>query len=162
MQAKRKTMIIMVIILFTGQLIGEIKAAGKLLIPTANGKKLYNAVITIKRAEVMIECEKKIFQPLNEFDVPKQAKIKVSTVEIYKIEFNKEKNEIYLIAEDSLCQRFKHLLLPVWRIIQWFPYHEEKKEAFIFIMNNPKDIVRNKEDLIKHINERKQQSCVNR
>jgi hypothetical protein len=86
----------------------------------------------------------------------------VSTVEVYKIEFNKEKNEIYIIAEDSLCQQFKHLLLPVWRIIQWFPYHEEKKEAFIFIMNNPKDIVRNKEDLIKHINERKQQSCVNR
>jgi hypothetical protein len=158
MQVKRKTMVVMVIILFTGQLIGGIRAAGKLLIPTANGEKLYNAVITIKRAEVMIECEKKIFQPFNEFDAPRQAKIKVNTAEIYKIEFNKKKNEIYLIAEDSLCQRFKHLLLPVWKVIQWMPYHEEKKEAFIFTMNNPTDIDCIEEDLIKFINERNEQS----
>jgi len=162
MHEKKAMIVVIMVIVMVYHLLGEIKARGKLSIASASGEKYYDVVITIKQAEIMIECEKKIFQPFNEFDAPKQAKIKVSTAEVYEIVFNKKKNEIYIIAEDSLYQRFKHLLLPVYRIIRWFPYHEEKDEAFIIIINNPKDIGCIEEDLIKHINERKQKSCVNR
>jgi hypothetical protein len=163
MQAQKKTiMIIMVIILLTGQILGDIKAAGKLLIPAAAGEKQYDAVITITQAEIMIECVKKIFQPFNEFDAPKQAKIKVSTAEIYKIQITKKKNEILLIAKNSLHLRYKHLFHPVWRVVQFLPYKREKKAALVFIMDNHAHIGCIEEDLIKNINERNEQSRANR
>lgn len=157
-----KLLIVMMIILGVSQLLGEIKLTGKLLIPTAKGEKQYDAVITITRAEIMIECAKKIFQSFNEFDVPKQARLKVNTAEIYKIQIRKKENEILLIAKDSLYQRYKHLFHPVWRVVQFIPLKREKKEAIIFIMDNPADIGCIEESLVKLINERNQQSCVKR
>jgi hypothetical protein len=156
MQAEMKPiMIIMVIILLTGQLLGDIKATGKLLIPTAKGNKPYNAVIIITRAVVRIECEKKIFKPFNEFDAPKQARLKVNTAEIYKIQISKKKNEILLIAKDSLYLRYRHIFHPVWRVVQFIPFKQERKEAMIFIMDNHSDLGCIEEDLKKLINERK-------
>ena len=155
MQARKKTiMIIMVITMAAGLLLGEIKAAGKLLIPTANGEKRYDVIITITQKEIMIKCSKKIFQPFNEFDAPKQSKIRLKTAGIYKIQITKKGNEILLLDEGSLYKRYKHLFRPVWRIIQYFPYEEERKEALQFIMDNPADIKAIGEQLIKVIGKR--------
>lgn len=159
---KKSFIIIIVIILLTGQFLGEIKVTGKLLILTADGKKSYDAVITITQAEIMIECVKKIFQPFNVFEAPLQAKIKVSTAEIYQIQINKGKKEILLIAKDSLYQRYKHLFHPVWRFVQYMPPEREEREALIFIMNTPVHIGCSEEELIKFINKRSEQSCTNK
>jgi hypothetical protein len=132
-----KLLIVMTIIL-ASQLLGEIKAGGKLLIPTATGEKPYKCVMVITRAEIRLECDKRIFQPFNQFDTPKQAKLKVNTAEIYKIQING--NEILLIAKDPLYQRYRHLFHPIYRVVHFIPLEEEKKEAIIFIMDNPADI----------------------
>jgi hypothetical protein len=53
MQAKARPIIIfVVIIILFGQLFGEIRAPGKLIIPTAKGEKGYDAVITGKHCLV--------------------------------------------------------------------------------------------------------------
>jgi len=155
MQAEAKPIIIfVVIIILFGQLFGEITAPCKLIIPTAKGVKGYDAVITVTQMEIMINCSKKIFQPFNEFDVPRQSKIKLPTVEVYKIQISIKKNEILLLDEGSLYQQYKHLFHPVWRTVQFLPYHEERKEALIFIMDNPAAIKTLSEELIKVIGNR--------
>jgi len=155
MPDKAKPIIIfVVIIILFGQLLGEIRVPGKLIIPTANGEKRYDVIITITKTEMMIECAKKIFQPFNEFDAPKQSKIRLKMAEIYKIQVSKKGNEILLLDEGSLCQRYRHLFRPVWKITRFFPYEEERKEALIFIIDKPADIKAIGEALIKIIGNR--------
>jgi hypothetical protein len=88
----------------------------------------------------------------NEFDAPKQSKIKVNTAEIYKIQINEKK--ILLIAKDPLYQRYRHIFHPIYRVVRFIPLEEEKKEAIIFIMDNPADIGCNEKDLIEVFPER--------
>jgi hypothetical protein len=155
MQAERKPiLIIMVIILLTGQLLGQIKAkaAGKLIITTANGEKPYDAVITMTRAEIMIECAKKIFQPFNEFDAPKQAKIKVCTAEVEEIQI--QENKIIIVTKDSFWKRYRNISTQVYKSkYHGFLYWSYiQKWALIFVVDNPADIGCIEDDLIKHIN----------
>jgi hypothetical protein len=155
MQAGKKSiMIFMVIIMVAGHLLGEIKAVGNLLILTAKGEKRYEVIITVTRAEIMIECAKKIFQPFNEFDAPRESKIKINKAEISVVQISKKENEILLLAGDSFYRRYRHLFFPVWRITQFFPLIEENKEAIIFIVDNPADIKAISEELIKIIGKR--------
>lgn len=131
----------------------QIKAAGQILIPTADGQKPYRAVITIRSGEILIECSIEIFQPFNKFDTPKQEEIKVNTAEVEKICIQgKQKKEILILPKEPLYKRYRHLFHPVERITGYIPYSVEKKDAIIFIMDNPADIGSTGERLIKSIN----------
>ena len=155
MQAKRKPIIIfVVIIMVTGHLLGQVKAAGSLLIPTAGGKKVYKGVITITQAEIEIKCYKKIFRPFNVFDTPRQAKIKFSTAEIEELQINK--NTIYIVTKESFSQRYRNIYFIVYkpRYAGLFSTINIKKFAFVFIVDNPADIVLMEKELIKLIGER--------
>jgi hypothetical protein len=157
MQAKRKPiMILMVIIMVAGQLSGEIRASGKLLIPTAKGEKPYDAVITITQAEILIECQEKIFQPFNEFDAPKQSKIKLNTVKVEEIQIQIQDNKIFIITKDSFTIRYRNVFNRATKIIgirSLFPVTVENW-ALIFVVDNPVDIKAIGEALIKIIGER--------
>ena len=60
----RIKLLIVMIILGACHLLGEIKLTGKLLFPTAKGEKQYDAVITITRAEILIDCaSNRLFGP---------------------------------------------------------------------------------------------------
>jgi hypothetical protein len=76
MHEKKVMIVIIMVIVMVYQLLGEIKARGKLLIDSASGKKYYNAVITIKRAEVLIECEKKYSSPSMNLMPPNRQKLR--------------------------------------------------------------------------------------
>ena len=139
MKTMRKTGIAAIVIILaasnlTGK-IGEIKATGSLLIPTASGEKLYKGVITITRTEIEIECDKKIFRPFNEFEVPKQAKIRVNTVEVERICI--QENDILILPGEPLYRRYRYLFHEIMEICFWcFPY----KKALIFSLDNRADI----------------------
>lgn len=148
--------IVMVIIFLTGHLLGNIKVAGKLLIPTAKGKKKYRAVITFTRAEICIECYKKIFQPLNEFDTPKQAKIVINTTEVEEIQTQIQSNKIYIIPKDSYTIRYRNVFNRASKtvgVVSFIPITVENW-ALIFVVDNPADIKTIGESLIKIIGAR--------
>ncbi|UCH93988.1 MAG: hypothetical protein JSV88_27480 [Candidatus Aminicenantes bacterium] len=157
MQAKRKPiMIFMFIIMLLGQILGEIRAVGKLLIPGANGEKQYDTVITFTQAEIMIKCTKKIFQPFNEFDTPKQSKIKLNTAEVEEIQIQIQNNRIFIITKDSFTIRYRNVFNRASKVIgleYLFPVTVEKW-ALIFVVDNPADIKAIGEELIKIIGKR--------
>lgn len=148
--------IILVMIFITGQLSGNVKVTGKLLIPTAKGEKKYRAVITFTRAEICIECYKKIFQPLNEFDTPKQAKIVINTAEVEEIQTQIQSNKIYIIPKDSYTIRYRNVFNRASKtigVVSFIPITVENW-ALIFVVDNPVDIKTIGEALIKIIGER--------
>lgn len=155
MQTRRRKPGIMalVIILVVSNLLG-IKAAGKLLIPTAGGEKSYRGVITITRAEIKIECDKKIFQLLNEFNSPKTGEINVNTAEVEKVCL--QEKTIFILPETNFHQRYRHLFHPCERLINVMYFIVEKKNAMIFIIDNPDDIDFLGKKVIKLINKRNQ------
>jgi hypothetical protein len=157
MQTKRKPiMIIMVIILLTGQLLGDIKAAGKLLIPTAKGNKPYNAVIIITRALVRIECEKKIFQPFN-LDAPKQQRLNINASELVRIEIEQKEKKIYLRVENSFVSRYRNILNLESRFIHFTLVDGHVFSEFwaiIFAYEKPLDIDILDKEVLNSINER--------
>ncbi len=137
--------------LLPGQM-GQIKVVGKIVIPTASGEKAYKAVIKITQEEITIECRKKIFQLFNEFNTPWYQNLKVKTSEISNIKVSK--NEIYLISEANFYQRYRHLFHQVEKILRFFPYKSEMKNAIIFIMDNPADIGDREKKSIEYINKK--------
>jgi hypothetical protein len=149
--------IILVIIFMGEQLLGQmgqIKAVGKILIPTASGEKCYDAVINITQDKVEIECSKKIFQLFNEFDTPLYRKLKVNNEEISNISVSGSENEILIITKSNFYQRYKHLFIPVVRLKSIIPYVSERRNAIIFTMDNPTDIGDKEKELFKFINKK--------
>ena len=148
--------IILVMIFMTGQLSGNIEVAGKLLIPTAKGEKKYDAVITVTQTGIMIKCSKKIFQRFNEFDAPKQSKIKLNTAEVEEIQIQNQNKKIFIITKDFFTIRYRNVFNRATKIIgirSLFPVTVEKW-ALIFVVDNPVDIKALGEALIKIIGER--------
>lgn len=148
-----KLLIVMMIILGVCQLLGEIKVKGKLLIPTATGEKPYKCVMVIKRTEIWIECALKIFQPFNQFDTPKQAKIIVSKAEVEKIYIHK--NKIYISTHESFYKRYRNILHHLYehKFVSFSDgFDAIEKWIIIFVVDNPADIGCIEEDLIKLIN----------
>lgn len=151
---KRKPGIMaLVIILLAGNLnlLGQIKAAGKLLIPTAGEDKSYKGFITITQAEIKIECDKKIFQRFNEFNSSKTREIKVNTSEVREIILRE--NKILILTKTNFHKRYRHLfhLCTRWRGVF---IEMEKDDAMIFIFDNPGDIDFLRKRIIKLINKR--------
>jgi hypothetical protein len=148
--------IILVMIFMTGRLSGIIKVTGKLLIPTAKGEKKYDAVITVTQTGIMIKCSKKIFQRFNEFDAPKQSKIKINTAEVEEIQIQIQNNKIFIITKDSFTILHRNVFNRASKIIgirSLFPVTVENW-ALIFVVDNPVDIKAIGEALIKIIGER--------
>ena len=134
----------------------EIKATGKLLIPTADGKKPYKCVIVFTQTEISFECDKKIFQSFNLFDTPKQAAIKVSTAEVKRITL--QGNRVIIFPEDSLYNRYRNLLNHVC-LITWMKEWERLVFVFIINGNSTRNIGNNALKLIDLINERNDPEC---
>jgi hypothetical protein len=109
MRARRKMVLIVMVIVLGGQLLGNIKVTGRLLIPTAEGQKPYKAVMVITRAVVRIECEKKIFQPFN-LDAPTQQRLKINASDLVRIEIDERERKIYLITEHSFINRHRNII----------------------------------------------------
>jgi hypothetical protein len=105
-----KTAMAIMSILMVFQLFGDIKVTGELLIPTAGGgEKSYKGVLTITRALISIECDKKIFQPFNEFEAPKQKRLNINASEVVWIEINGKEKKIYLRVEDPFVSNYRNI-----------------------------------------------------
>ena len=145
---KRAIITLVTILLLAGHLLGNIKATGKLLIPTAGGIKEYKALIFLNRLEMLIECGEEIFKLFNDFKAPKSRKMKADTAEIVEILI--QENEIIIIPNDSFCQKYRYLLHRVRFILSLF--HTREGWALIFKMDNTADIGFLGNELIKIIN----------
>jgi len=157
MKAEAKPIIIfVVIIILFGHLFGEITAPGKLIIPTAKGEKGYDAVITVTQTEIIIKCSKKIFQPFNEFDAPKQSKINLNTAEVEEIQIQTQNKKIFIITNDSFTIRYRNIFNRASKdigLVALFPVTVENW-ALILVVDNPADIKALGEALIKVIGNR--------
>lgn len=127
---KKMILIIMLMINLTG-LLGEIKATGKLLIPTAEGKeKPFKGAITITQEIIIIECQEKIFQLFNESDSPKQTKIRIKTEEVERISL--QGNGVIIFPATPLYNRYRHLLNHVWLLSIM---NQQERLVFIFVID---------------------------
>jgi hypothetical protein len=103
--------IIALLLLGKSEADAAIKPSGRLLIPSADGgQKAYKAVLMIKRSLIRIECDKKIFQPFNEFDAPKQNRLDINTSELMSIKIDAKEKKIYIIVEISSVSRYRNIL----------------------------------------------------
>ena len=158
MQGRRRKpgIFVLVIILVVSNLLGQVKTAGKLLIPTARGKKSYKGIITITPEEIGIECDKKIFRSFNEFEAPKQAKIVLNTAEVEEIQIQIQDKKIFIITKDSFTIRYRNVFNRASRIVEFdflFPILE-KNWALIFLVDNPADMKTLGEKLVNIIGDR--------
>ena len=158
MRARRKMVLSVIVIILVGQLSGEIKsAAGKILIPTAEGKeKHYRGVITITRAEILIECQEKIFQLFNESDAPKQAQIRMNTAEVKRI--NLQGNVVIIFPKAPLYNLYRNLLNRIW-LLSIGKQREYLVFIFVIDMEIYKNIGSNEEKLIDLINKQNDPHC---
>ncbi len=143
-------MTVLIFIFVSGFLIGQIKAAGKLLIPTAYGEKQYKAVIRITRENIEIECSEKIFRLFNAFNTPRYRKLRVNTTEVSEICVSE--GRIYILPNDEFYQRYRNLFYPVWRMVSYLYFIIEEKMALIFILDNPADMGAAAKELLESIN----------
>jgi hypothetical protein len=143
-------LIIMVIILLMGHLLGEIKVtAGKLLIPTSAGEKPYNCVMVITQEGIEFKCTMKIFQPFNQFDTPRQAKIKVNTAEVEEVQIYM--NKIYISTHEPFWRKYRNILQHLYlrKYAGCFEYRYIEKWILLFAVENPADMGAVGEALIK-------------
>ena len=157
MASKGKMSVCVLVMAFmTGQLLGEIKVAGQLLIPGAAGEKPYSCVIFVTKAAIVIECNKKIFQPFNQFDAPKQTKIIINMAEVEGIQFQSRKRKMYLITKDSFSILYRNVFNRVSKIIGFDSLYLICVEnwALIFRVDNPGEIKVLGEELMKILGKR--------
>ena len=125
-----------------------------MLIPAAGGEKPYNGVIIITRTGIEIECALKIFQPFNQFEAPRQAKIRVNEEQVEEIHISK--NKIYISTHEIFWKQYRNILQHLYHCryigVQEIIYVE--KWVLLFIVDNPADIGAIREELIKIIGER--------
>lgn len=111
MWARRREVLIIMVIILAGQLLGYIKVTGKLLIPAAiGGEKSYNGILTITRALIRVECDKKIFQTFNEFDTPRQSRLNINASDLARIEIDEDAKKIYLRVKKTFVIRYRNIL----------------------------------------------------
>jgi hypothetical protein len=149
--------LIIMVFIMAGKLSGNIKVAGRLLIPAAGGvEKSYQGVLTITRAVIRIECYKKIFQPFNEFDAPKQTRLNINTSEVVRIEIDEREKKIYLRVENSFVQRYRNIINLESRFVGFSvdTGHLYKEFwAIIFAYEKPLDIGYLDEQVLNSINQ---------
>jgi hypothetical protein len=119
--AKKTGIIVLVIILnMVSNLSGETGVMGDFLIPDAEGGKAYRCVIVITQQEIVFECNKRIFQPFNLFEAPKQTKIQLSMSLVTDIEIHNKSDMIYITTHDSFYIRYKNYFNAIYDGI-WMP-----------------------------------------
>jgi hypothetical protein len=158
MRARRKPTLIVMIILLMGQLLGNIKITGKLLIPAAiGGEKSYKGILTITRAKIRIECDKKIFQPFNEFEAPRQSRLNINASDLERIEIDEDEKKIYLRVKKSFVIRYRNILNLESRHVRFtFETGHVFTEfwAITFAYENPLDIGYLDKKVLNSINDR--------
>jgi hypothetical protein len=165
MKASRRSVLIVMIIILVSQLLGEneaaaaIKVTGKLLIPTTGGgEKSYKGVLTITRAKIRIECDKKIFQPFNEFDAPRQERLNINASELERIEIDEKEKKIYLRVENSFMSRYRYICNLESGLVGrsfYYPFGLFREFwAIVFTYEKPLDMSDLDEKVINSINNR--------
>lgn len=162
MRLRRKPALIFMVTIVVCQLLGEvkvaaeIKAAGKLLIPSAAGEKSYKGVLRITRAVIRIECDEKIFKPFN-LDEPGRKQLNIKASEIIKIEIDEKEKKIYLRVENSFVQRYRN----IFNLVTWFSTYSifsgdlyTEFWAIIFAYENPFNIGFLDREVLNSINSR--------
>ncbi|MGD2090030.1 MAG: hypothetical protein PVH61_27890 [Candidatus Aminicenantes bacterium] len=145
MRARRKPTLIVMIILLVGQLLGNIKITSKLLMPTTGGgEKSFKGVLTITRAKIRIECHKKIFQPFNEFDAPRQSRLNINAADLEKIEIDEDEKKIYLRVKKTFVSRYRNICTLKSEFVTRSLYHPfglfKEFWAIAFAYEKPLDI----------------------
>jgi len=157
--------VVILVIIMAVMLLGKNKAAasikvtGRLLIPTAcGGKKSYKGVLTITKAVIMIECERKIFKPFNEFYALKQSRLNINTSEVVRIEINGKEKKIYLRVENSFLNKYRNIFNLECRHVGFdlVSYGHLYREfwAIIFDYEKPLDIGCLDKEVLNSINSR--------
>jgi len=159
MEARRKSILIIMIIILAGQLLGEIRSvAGELLIPNAKGERnSYKGFITITQSEILIECQEKLFSPFNESGTPKQSKLRIDTTEVERISING--NGIIIFPKDILYNRHRNLLNHV-RILSLFNHQERLVFIFAIDMDKYNEAGDRELEVVKKINQRNDPNCI--
>jgi hypothetical protein len=140
-------------LLLLGQM-GKIKVVGKLLIPTASGDKPYNCVMVIKQEGIEIKCTMKIFQPLNQFDTPRQSKIRVNMADVDEVQIYE--NKIYISTLEPFWMQYRNILQHLYKN-KYVGFHEYiyiEKWVLLFTVDNPADIGDKENEFIKSINKK--------
>jgi len=152
---RQKAYVFFIAIVLTCQIFGEIKSAteirapGNLLIPTASENKKYKCFISVTNTKILIDCKKKIIQPFNEFEVPKQSYLNIDTENIDRIWL--DGYQIIILADYKFYLRYKNLFIDI-RLISI--YYSEKRPAIILLIDNPGDLGTAGKELINKIDER--------
>ncbi|MCP4151414.1 MAG: hypothetical protein GY757_26960 [bacterium] len=139
---KKSIVIILVVFLFSGLLFGQVqlKAPGKLRLPGITKDKYYKGVITFTKETITIECDKRLFRTLNQFDTPLKKKLVIPMKEVSRIDF--EKYGVLIKPETSLYNRYRNLFHEI-RYISLLTMVDKK--AIIFLLDDYESIT--KEDL---------------
>ena len=156
MRAGRKMVLIVIFIILVGQLLGNIKVTGRLLIPTAEGQKPYKAVMVITRAVVRIECDKKIFQPFN-LDAPRQQRLNINASDLVRIEIDERERKIYLRVKHFFIDRHRNIINQKVEFISITAYYGHLYKEFwaiTFAYDKPLDIGYLDQKVIDSINHR--------
>ena len=150
--------VVILIIIMSGKLSGNIKIDGTLLIPTAgDGQKSYKGVLTITRSLIRIECDKQIFQPFNQFESPKQKRLNINTSEVERIEIDEKEKKIYLRVESSFVSRYRNILNLEHRRLSFSVetgYIFREFWAIVFSYEKPLDIGFFDKKILNSINQR--------
>jgi hypothetical protein len=158
MWARRRAVLIIMVIILAGQLFGFIKITGKLLIPDAiGGEKSYKCVLTITRAKIRIECDKEIFQPFNEFDAPRQSRLNIKASDLETIEIDENDKKIYLRVKKAFVIRYRNILNIESGYVRFsFETGHVFTEFWVIIFSyeNPFDIGYLDKKVLKSINDR--------
>ena len=139
---KKSIVIIFVAFLFSGLLFGQVqlKAPGKLRLPGITKDKYYKGVITFTKETITIECDKRLFRTLNQFDTPLKKKLVIRMKEVSRIDF--KKYGVLIKPETSLYKRYRNLFHEI-RYISLLTRVDKK--ALIFLLDDYETI--SKEDL---------------
>jgi hypothetical protein len=154
---KKKVMSLVIFILsltMALNILGVTKVRGKFMIPTAEGDKSYRCLFIITQLTVMIECEEKIFQPLNQFEIPKTAKMKFALAEVNKIEIQDKANTIYFIMENSFYKRFRNYFHQAYLFHSVFETEIKVTPVLFFIIENNEEMNVMGKELRKLLGER--------
>ncbi len=109
---KKKVVLILFLYLFWfcfcfSRLEGETVINGKILIPGPVNRKEYKARFVLSSKGMEIKCQRKIFQPINEFYTPLKNTIFLPAESISRVDF--DRTTVYILTNEEFYQRYRNI-----------------------------------------------------
>lgn len=145
-------MLLFIVLIMVSHILGITRVPGKIIIPTADGTKTYQCVIIIAQSVIMIDCDKKIFQPLNSFETPKKTWIKLNMADIELIQIQYKSNSIYFVMKTYFFMQYRNYFNRAYIIYNFF--NSKETWAMICDINKSADTVAIGKELKKIIGDR--------